>query len=84
MSQTILTLYTRQHCHLCEQAKQAIMELKNEYLFRLEEIDIDQSDELTERYGLMIPVVLINGEEAAFGQINKYILSNRLQEVLLS
>ena len=81
MPQTILTLYTRQHCHLCEQAKQAIMELKNDYLFHLEEFDIDQSDELTERYGLMIPVVLINGEEAAFGQINKYILSNRLQEV---
>lgn len=81
MPQTILTLYTRKRCHLCEQAKQAIMELKNEYLFHLEEFDIDQSDELTERYGLMIPVVLINGEEAAFGQITKFILSNRLQEV---
>ncbi|MCQ6278761.1 glutaredoxin family protein [Bacillus sp. EB600] len=80
MPQTTLTLYTRQQCHLCEQAKQAIMELKDEYLFHLEEFDIDQNDELTERYGLMIPVVLINGEEVAFGQINKFILSNRLQK----
>lgn len=81
MEQPVITLYTRLHCHLCEQAKQLIMELKNDYPFVLEEIDIDQSDELTEQYGLMIPVVLINGEEAAFGQINKFIIRNRLQEV---
>jgi hypothetical protein len=58
---------------------QAIMELKNEYSFTIEEIDIDQNDELIERYGLMIPVLSINGEEAAYGQINKNILRNRLQ-----
>jgi glutaredoxin len=81
MPQTVLTLYTRQHCHLCEQAKQLIMELKGDYPFVLKEVDIDQYDELTERYGLMIPVLLINGEEAAFGQINKFIISNRLQQI---
>lgn len=80
MSQRVLTLYTRQQCHLCEQAMQAIMELKNEYSFTIEEIDIDQNDELTEKYGLMIPVLLINGKEAVYGQINKNIISKRLQE----
>jgi glutaredoxin len=78
--ETIITLYTRKHCHLCEQAKEAISELKKDYPFILEEIDIDQSDELTERYGLMIPVLLINGKEEAFGQISKFIISKRLQE----
>jgi glutaredoxin len=80
MSQLALTLYTRQQCHLCEQAKEAIMELKDEYSFTIEEIDIDQSDELTEKYGLMIPVLLINGKEAGFGQINKFFVRNRFQE----
>jgi glutaredoxin len=80
MSQLVLTLYTRQHCHLCDQAKAAIMELKNEYSFTIEEIDIEQSDELTEKYGLMIPVLLINGKEAGFGQINKKFVRNRFQE----
>lgn len=79
MAQRILTLYTRQQCHLCEQAMQVIMELKNDYSFTIEEIDIDQSDELTEKYGLMIPVLLINGKQAAYGQINKNIIRNRLQ-----
>lgn len=80
MSQLVLTLYTRQQCHLCEQAMQAIVSLKNEYSFTIEEIDIDQHDELTEKYGLMIPVLWINGKEAAYGQINKNIIRNRLQE----
>ncbi|MDP4157261.1 MAG: glutaredoxin family protein [Bacillota bacterium] len=43
-------------------------------------MDIDQSDELTEQYGLMIPVLFINGKEAGFGQIDKNFLRNRFQE----
>lgn len=57
-----------------------IEELKEEWNFTLEEIDIDNSDELTELYGIMIPVVYIDGEEVAFGIINKVDISNRLQE----
>jgi glutaredoxin len=80
MPQTKITLYTRNRCSLCEKAKQAILELKEEWNFSLEEIDIDESDELTEIYGIMIPVVHIDGEEVAFGIINKIDIRNRLQE----
>ncbi|MFB3161177.1 glutaredoxin family protein [Neobacillus sp. 179-J 1A1 HS] len=80
MTQTIITLYTRNRCSLCEKAKQAILELKEEWNFTLEEIDIDKSDELTELYGIMIPVVQIDGEEVGFGIINKLDISKRLQE----
>jgi glutaredoxin len=80
MAHTIITLYTRQRCSLCEKAKQAILELKEDWNFTLEEIDIDRSDELTELYGIMIPVVHLDGEEVAFGIINKYDISKRLQE----
>jgi glutaredoxin len=80
MAQTIITLYTRQRCSLCEKAKHAILELKEDWNFSLEEIDIDESDELTELYGIMIPVVHIDGEEVAYGIINKMDISNRLQE----
>jgi glutaredoxin len=80
MAKTIITLYTRQRCSLCEKAKQAILELKKDWIFTLEEIDIDNSDELTELYGIMIPVVQIDGEEVAFGIININDISKRLQE----
>lgn len=80
MTQSTITLYTRNGCPLCDKAKVVLLELKEEYDFSLEEIDIEQDDELYERYGLMIPVVHIDGEEAAYGFIDKYEISNRLQE----
>ncbi|WP_251550103.1 glutaredoxin family protein [Neobacillus muris] len=75
-----ITLYTRKSCPLCDKAKQALLEMKDEISFKLEEIDIYENDELTERFGLMIPVVYINGEQAAYGQINKFDIRKRLQE----
>jgi glutaredoxin len=80
MPQTVIRFYTRKRCPLCEKAKKTILELIEEWNFSLEEIDIDESDELTELYGIMIPVVHIDGEEVAFGIINKIDISNRLQE----
>jgi glutaredoxin len=75
-----ITLYTRKSCPLCDKAKAVILELKNEMIFELEEVDIESSDELTELYGLMIPVVHLDGQEVAYGIVNKYDISNRLQE----
>lgn len=75
-----LTLYTRNKCPLCDKAKKIIMELKEEYHFEYAEYDIDESDELTERYGLMIPVVHIDGEEIQYGQIDRITLEEALTE----
>ncbi|MFD2444667.1 glutaredoxin family protein [Bacillus sp. CGMCC 1.16607] len=75
-----LIFYTRQKCSLCDKAKVVIEELHQEMEFEWIEKDIDESDELTEKYGLMIPVVEIDGEEVEYGHINKFIISKRLQE----
>jgi glutaredoxin len=80
MNQTVITLFTRNRCPLCDKAKTALLELKEEWNFQLEEIDIDENDELTERYGLMIPVIHIDGEEVGFGFVDKLAVSNRLQK----
>lgn len=77
---TQMTFYTRQGCHLCEKAKIELLELKKEIDFSLVEKDIAESDELTERYGLMIPVVLLDGEEVCCGSIDVSTISKRLQE----
>jgi glutaredoxin len=75
-----ITLYTRKQCPLCDKAKKSLLELQEEWDFSLKEIDIAVSDDLTERFGLMIPVVYLDGEEIAFGMVNKFDISNRLQE----
>jgi uncharacterized membrane protein len=52
-------LFTRTGCHLCEDVKRDLQELRAEYPHELVEIDIDSSPELAEKYALEIPVVEI-------------------------
>lgn len=84
MVKPVITLYSRNGCHLCEQAKKTLLELKGDYRFTLEEVDIEKSEELTELYGLSIPVVLVNGEEAAFGKVAKNDVCRYLQKVSMN
>lgn len=57
-----------------------LAQLKKEYDFKLIEKDIDESDELTEKYGLMIPVVEIDGHEVQFGHIDPITVGEALTE----
>jgi glutaredoxin len=79
MKKPTLIFYTRKKCPLCDKAKVVIDELLEEHDFELIVKDIDESDELTEKYGIMIPVVEIDGEEVEYGHVNKIVISNRLQ-----
>ena len=76
----LVKFYTRNKCHLCVNAKAILSELKSEFDFDLEEIDIDSDDKLTELYGIMIPVVVMDGEEVQYGQIEREYLVKRFQE----
>ena len=80
MNKRTLVLYTRNRCPLCDKAKSIIMELKEEWDFHYKEMDIDLSDELTEKYGLMIPVVEIDGTEVQYGQIDKWTIEEGLHD----
>lgn len=63
-------LYTRQGCHLCEDAKALLVR----YGFSVEERDIEADAELLERYGHWVPVVWIDGQERFRGRINESLL----------
>lgn len=52
-----VTLYTRQDCHLCDQAKADLESLQEKYPHRLVEIDIDQDPRLQKAYLVEIPVI---------------------------
>jgi glutaredoxin len=59
-----VVLYSTVACHLCEQAKEILWPLIERFSLRLEEVDIANSDELLERYGVRIPVVQLPGSGA--------------------
>ena len=82
MTVPIMKLYTRGRCPLCDKAKAILVELQAQFDFSLVEVEIETDDFLTEQYGLMIPVVELDGEELQYGQIDKRIICKRLQEKL--
>jgi glutaredoxin len=57
-------LYTRPGCHLCDVARETVLSLRERVGFEFEEIDIEADEELELEYGIRIPVVEVDGEEA--------------------
>jgi glutaredoxin len=58
-----VTLYGRPGCHLCDDARAILEQVRATHPFRLEEIDIDTDDALFKRYLERIPVVAVDGAE---------------------
>lgn len=54
-----VTLYTREGCHLCEEARQQILPLLSEFGAQLHEVDIDDDPALHDRYTNDVPVILL-------------------------
>ncbi|OQY33725.1 MAG: hypothetical protein B6I38_03180 [Anaerolineaceae bacterium 4572_5.1] len=52
-----VTLYTREDCHLCEEIKNDLESLQEQYPHRLVEVDVDSDSALYDAYGQDIPVV---------------------------
>ena len=63
MPSPLVRLYGRPDCHLCDEAREGLLELRSEGLdFQLEEIDIEGDERLHGRYLERIPVVEVDGE----------------------
>lgn len=65
----IVDFYSRPGCHLCEFALIGLKKLKRVVSMQLNEYNIDKDDDLTEEFGLMIPVIKINGVIVQCGNI---------------
>jgi len=60
---TLLTVYSKPDCHLCEDAMVALRRLQAELGFALQELDITTDESLHREYFERIPVVSVDGEE---------------------
>ena len=59
-----VVLYTRGGCHLCDEARAVVLAERERTAFEFVEVDVDSSDALVAEYGVRIPVVVVDGEEA--------------------
>ena len=66
-----ITLYTRDGCHLCDDAKVVLDRVRNQTGEGYEEIDIDGDADLTAEYGDRIPVVLLDGREHGYWRVEE-------------
>jgi glutaredoxin len=57
-----VTLFHAQGCHLCERAREHLVELRDELGFVLEEVDIGGDAGLEAAYRAFLPVVELDGE----------------------
>ena len=67
---TLITIYGRTGCHLCEDALTILQSMQEELNFEIEEILIDGDEELSKKYGEQIPVTLIDGEPHDFWRVD--------------
>jgi glutaredoxin len=58
---TVVTVYSRKNCHLCDVAMESLETVKSELKFEIEKIYIDGDDELINKYGEEVPVIHIDG-----------------------
>jgi glutaredoxin len=73
-----VTIYTRPGCHLCDEAKSAILASGCGGEIIIEEINIDEDAALQERYRYDIPVIFINGVKAFKHRVDPREFKRRL------
>lgn len=73
-----VVMYTRQGCHLCEQAWRQLESARQRYGFQLSQVDIDGDPQLVREYGECVPVVTIDGKVRFRGAVNRVLLERLL------
>lgn len=80
MSDVSVTVYTREQCHLCEEAIATIQRVADDtgVTIDLELVDVDTDPDLREKYGERVPYVFVDGSPA----FKYHVDENRLREKL--
>ena len=81
MSKAHVIIYSRPGCHLCEEAKAAILSAGCSDQIVLEEINIESSDELLTKYRYDIPVITIDGVESFIHRVDPDEFRTRIKRI---
>ena len=78
MSAPRLVLYGRADCHLCDEMKAVVDEVRRDVALELTVVDVDTDAALVAAYGLEVPVLLIDGRKAFKYRVDAGALRRRL------
>src|SRR5262249_29421834 len=74
-----VVVYTRQDCHLCDEAADFLRREQARLGFQLQWIDVDEDEGLKALHGDWVPVVEINGQVRFRGRINPVLWQRLLK-----
>ena len=77
---TKVTIYSRQGCHLCEDAENTLESLREELNFEIEVINIDEDAELVKLYSDQVPVIHIDGIHHDFYKVDPMRFRSSLEK----
>jgi glutaredoxin len=60
---TLVTLYGKPGCCLCDDAREAVAKVRGDVPFELREVDVSIDPAVMREYGERIPVLELDGEE---------------------
>jgi glutaredoxin len=79
---TVVTLYSKPDCHLCAEARAALIRVQSTLEFELSEFDITTDESLHRAYFERIPVVALGDEELFEYFVDEGALRERLEAIL--
>lgn len=78
-----LTIYSKPGCHLCDEMKslvhRVISRQSGSNAVPVDEIDISSDQTLLDRYGLEVPVLLIDGKKVAKYRVSEEELTRMIR-----
>ena len=78
---TLVELFSKEDCHLCDDARVVIERVQKQLPFRLREFKLMPGDPYHEEYKEMLPVVHINKVLAFKHRVTENMLKIKLQQV---
>ncbi len=78
MASPRVTLYGRQGCHLCDEARAVIQRVCGDLGEEYDEVDIDTDEELQRRFSDEVPVTFVDGKQHDFWRVDEQRLRTAL------
>ncbi|XP_046871014.1 glutaredoxin-like protein C5orf63 homolog [Hypomesus transpacificus] len=75
-----LTLFTKDPCPLCEEAKEVLEPFKHRYIFQQVDISLPENKVWYDRYKYDIPVFHLNGQFLMMHRVNTSVLERQLEK----
>lgn len=77
----VLTVYSRNYCHLCHDMIAALQQLQGRFQFEINVVDVDQDAKQEAQYGELVPVLVADGRELCHYFLDEAAVTDFLEKM---